>query len=236
MAEAESAAQGSGIATSAVEPKSSTLDDLALFERVKAGESPAFEVLMRRYNQRLFRVARAILRDDVEAEDVVQHVYVSVYLSAGQYAGRASLATWLTRITINEALSRQRLKLRREAIADMEAVLDSQRAPPGTSPEDHAVGRELAELLEGAVDALPEAYRLVFVLRTVEGMPSSEVAACLDVSEQVVRVRLHRARGLLRDSLYRKLGRGAPGVFAFAGERCDRIVSGVFARLHQMGH
>jgi RNA polymerase sigma-70 factor (ECF subfamily) len=191
---------------------------------------------MRRYNQRLFRVARSILSEDAEAEDVVQQVYVSVYLNASQYAGRASLATWLTRITINEALSRNRSKQRRDAVESVEELLNRQRGTNLGSPEDQASRREMAGMLEAAVDALPESYRIVFVLRAVEGLRSSEVASCLDVSEEVVRVRLHRARALLRDELYRQVGRSASSVFSFAGERCDRIVAGVFARLRALQH
>jgi RNA polymerase sigma-70 factor (ECF subfamily) len=210
--------------------------DEQVVERVLAGETAAFEVLMRRYNQRLYRVARAILRDDAEAEDVMQDAYVRAYQHLSQFAGRARFATWLTRIAVHEALARSHRRARVTALdgiagPDGEFVMPT---APSTSPEYQASARETSRLLEDAILALPDAYRTVIMLRDIEEMNTAEAAACLDISEDNLKVRLHRARALLRRELFARAGASSSSAFEFPATRCDRIVANVFARLARL--
>lgn len=207
------------------------LTDELVVARVLAGDRDAFEVLMRRHNQRLFRAARAVLRDDAEAEDVVQDAWVRAYAHLRRFAGRSSLATWLTRIAVHEALARRRRRGRHVPLADHAATLTAATR----SPEDAAGARQVVAALEAAVDALPLPYRTAFVLRDVQGLDTGETAACLDVPEATVKTRLHRARSLLRRRLHETAAIAAPGAFAFAGRRCDRIVDVVMARIRASG-
>jgi RNA polymerase sigma-70 factor (ECF subfamily) len=206
------------------------LPDGALVAQILAGEADRFEVLMRRHNQRLFRTARAILRDDAEAEEAVQQAYVAAYQHLDSFRGDAQLATWLVRIVVNTALARRRALARH---GDLALVREAElpEAPRPASPEEAASRGELRHLIEAAVDRLPEAYRVVFILRDVEELSTAETAAALDLGEEAVRVGLHRARRALRDLLLEGLDAEAARVFSFDGERCDRIVAGVFARL-----
>jgi RNA polymerase sigma-70 factor (ECF subfamily) len=219
-----------------------TLTDEEVAARVLAGETGLFEVLMRRYNRRLFRVARAIVRDEGEAEDIMQETYVRAFAALGQFQGRASWATWLTRIAVNEALARLRRRGRfvghgDEAIDGGEDQMESEQAARGVSggrcigPEETTAARELSGFVERAVDDLPDSYRVVFMLREVEELSTTETAACLDISEDLVKVRLHRARVELRRLLDARLGAATREVFDFHLSRCDRIVAAVMARL-----
>lgn len=216
-----------------------TLTDEEVAARVLAGETGLFEVLMRRYNRRLFRVARAIVRDDAEAEDVMQETYVRAFAALGQFAGRAPWATWLTRIAVNESLARVRRRGRfvgREAVDVMEDEMESddvRGASGGRSigPEEATSARELSGFLERAVDELPDSYRMAFMLREVEELSTAETAACLDISEELVKVRLHRARTELRRLLDAQLGAATREVFGFHLSRCDRVVAAVMARV-----
>jgi len=202
--------------------------DEQLIDRVRAGDVGIFAELVQRHNRRIYRVARAILRDDTEAEDTVQQVHLAAYLHLEQFEGRASYATWITRIAIREALGRAASVRRRldHGAVDVERAEERVRSEL-PSPEELASSRELVELLEAALDALPEAYRLVFMLREVERLSTAETADCLGMSEDNVRVRLHRARGLLRTELWRQIGTSSEEAFAFAGERCARTVARV---------
>lgn len=208
------------------------LPDEDVVRRIREGETALFEILMRRYNQRLFRVARAIVRDDAEAEDVLQQAYVNAYAHLDQFAGTARFSTWLTRIATYEALGRLRRRGRQKetSMGDGEDAMDGFPTPQ-PNPERQAFAGELRRALETSLDALPEAYRTVFVLRDVEGLSTSEAADCLEVSEDVVKTRLHRARVMLREDLFERAGLSARSVFAFDGERCDRIVAAVLARI-----
>ena len=210
------------------------LSDEEVVRRVLAGDRPLYEVLVRRYNQRLFRVARAIVRDDAEAEDVMQQVYVQGYAHLGQFAGRAQFSTWLTKIAVYESLARARRRAReagsRARSAEDGGDLDTVRSSE-PDPEQQAWRAEVRVLLESAIEAIPAAYRVVFVLREVEGLSTSETAQCLDVSEDVVKTRLLRARGHLRDELLERAGLVSATAFPLHLSRCDRIVAGVFARL-----
>lgn len=211
----------------------SELSDEEVVRRVCAGETGLFEVVMRRHNQRVFRVARAIVGDDAEAEDVMQQAYVNAFQHLLQFEGRARFATWLTRIAANEAKARLR---RRRSVPFLDPERDEEPArgawaQPGLDPEQWASIAELRGVLESAIASLPDGHRTVFVLREVEGLSTQETAASLDLSEDVVKTRLHRARARLRAELLERLGLAAPHVFEFHLSRCDRVVEGVFARL-----
>jgi len=212
-----------------------TLTDEDVVRRVLAGEIEMFEILMRRYNRRVYRTVRAIVRDNGEAEDVMQDAYVRAYANLGQFAGRAKFSTWLTRIAVNEALARVRMRKRLvylpEDTGGIGMNIYTSKTP---DPEQNALAKELALVVEEAVDSLPEAYRSVFMLRQIEDMSTAETAECLDISEEAVKVRLFRARALLRDELCSRIGSAAPDAFAFDGLRCDRIVTAVLDRIRRM--
>ncbi|MGE5053248.1 MAG: RNA polymerase sigma factor [Acidobacteriota bacterium] len=208
--------------------------DEEVVRRVLDGETALYELLMRRHNQRLYRVARAILRDDAEAEDVMQDAYVRAYQNLASFEGRAKFVTWLTRIAVHEALTRSRRRLRFRALDPSdESNGEIMQSPPSStrSPEQQAYDRELAAVLEKAVSSLSEDQRLVFMLRDVEGMTTEETAHCLNLTEENVKVRLHRARAGLRKRLYRVVGATAARCFQFHAVRCDRVVKNVFGTL-----
>lgn len=208
--------------------------DEEVVRRVLEGESPLYEILMRRHNQRLYRVARAILRDDAEAEDVMQDAYVRAYQNLASFEGRAKFITWLTRIAVHEALTRSRKRLRFQPLDPVEESNGEimQSAPSSVrSPEQQAYDRELGAVLEKAILALSEDHRLVFMLRDVEGLSTEETAHCLNLTEENVKVRLHRARARLRKGLYEAAGATTSRCFAFHAVRCDRVVKNVFQML-----
>jgi RNA polymerase sigma factor (sigma-70 family) len=211
-------------------------DDDDLVRRVVAGDRSAFEPLMRRHNRRLFRLARATLRNDAEAEDALQEAYFTAYRRLHQYRGEAALATWLSRVVLNECLARLRRANRRDNVAPIfspadQESLDQLAISTLERPDDAAVRAQMRGLLERRIDALPEAFRIVFVLRCVEELSVQDTAACLDLPEATVRTRHFRARSLLREALARELDLAERDAFEFAGARCDRIVAGVMARL-----
>jgi len=212
------------------EPTLESQTDEDLVHRVRAGEVTCFELLMRRNNRRVYRAVRSIVGSDDEAEDVMQEAYVNAYTHLGDFSGRARFSTWLTRIAVNEAFARLRRRRRLTALDDSNAE-DHGMASPGLGPEQHASDRELAVILEHAVDSLPEAFRTVFVLRSVEQLSISETAEVLDIPEDTVKTRLHRARGLLQNALTERVGASLPTIFDFHLTRCDRVVAGVFARV-----
>ncbi len=199
--------------------------------RVLAGERGLYALLLPRHNQRLFRAARAILRRDDEAEDVVQQAWVAAFENLEQFRHESSFATWLTRIAVNEALGRLRRSNRRGDLALVELHDESAMATEHPSPEEDVAAREMGVLLERRIDALPDLYRVVFMLREVEELGTADTAACLGLTEETVRVRLHRARHMLQESLTESLGAAAGRTFRFAGERCDRISRAVLGRL-----
>jgi RNA polymerase sigma-70 factor, ECF subfamily len=218
------------------EPESTTaLHDRALVESVRGGDRGSFAAIMRRYNQRLFRVARSIVGNDSEAEDVVQHAYVCAYAHLEQFSGAAAFSTWLTRIAINEALARVKNHSRTQSIAG-DVLTPDWRSGTSVfpSPEDDLSRRQLARLLEAAIDELPEICRVPLILREVQGLSTAETAACLAISEEAVRTRLHRARALLRHGLAERIGSAALDVWSFAGERCRRISVEVPAALEAL--
>lgn len=201
--------------------------DSSVVTEVLSGRPERFEVLMRRYNERLFRTARAILREDAEAEDAVQQAYLNAYEHLDGFDGRATFGAWLTRITVNEALKRRRKQARARPVA----VVPETPAPGEPEPERAADRARLRGLLERTVDGLPESYRLVLVLRDVQELSTREAARSLDISEEAVRVRLHRARRALREAIELETEGTLPDLFGFAGSRCERIVRRVFEAL-----
>jgi RNA polymerase sigma-70 factor (ECF subfamily) len=210
-------------------PTPPELPDLELARRVASGEPELFELLMRRHNQRLFRVVRGVVDDDGEAEDVLQDAWVRAFEHLGGFRGEASFSTWVTRIALHEAWARQRKGRRFVALdpAREEAIA----APAGDDPEGAAATGELRTALERAVAALRPHERTVFLLREVEGLTTAEAAEALELTEAAVKVRLHRAKSRLRRDLDRRLDRAARSVFSFDGTRCDRIVAAVLGRV-----
>lgn len=216
----------------------SELTDAQAIERVRAGQSSCFEILMRRHNRRLFRATRAIVRRDDEAEDVMQEAYVRAYEHLSEFRGEASFCTWLTRIAVHEAMARVRRERRvgplEQQLQESQDVLKS----PHRTPEQLVNDGQLRGALEQAIDALPDDFRLVFVLRVVEQMSGAETAACLGIPEETVKTRLHRARLRLQEIVMTAVDAGAERAYAFHLTRCDRVVHGVFARLNlpRAGH
>ena len=208
------------------------LTDEQVVAQVLSGETALFEVLMRRHNERVYRVARAIVRDDQEAEDVMQQAYVNAYAHLGQFTGKARFSTWLTKIAINESLARVRRRGKYELYDDeLSNVEPFMALNSARNPERQAFTGELHALLEWAIDGLPNGAREVFVLREVEGLSTAEAADVLGVSEDVVKTRLSRARAGLRRALMDRTGATAPEVFRFYRPRCDRVVAQVLSAI-----
>jgi RNA polymerase sigma-70 factor (ECF subfamily) len=207
-----------------------TLSDEEVVARVLAGDTALFEILMRRYNQRLFRVARGILADDGEAEDVMQESYVRAFRELAGFRGEARFATWLTRIACHEALARARKRRRLVSLAPGGGEPPD---PPSAAsgPDREMENRQLHTVLREAVEGLPDPLRAVFCLREIEGLSTEQAAAALDLTVENVRVRLHRAKRSLRQTLDERIGREVRRLYLFDGARCDRVVAGVFARL-----
>ncbi len=214
------------------------LSDEEIVRRILDGETALFELIMRRYNQRLYRVARAILRDDAEAEDVMQDAYVRAYGHLSQFAGRSQFATWLTRIAIHEALARVQRRKKTDQLGankwhDGEGEMNI--AATALNPEEQLSASELGRALESAILSIPEQYRLVLIMRDVEQLSTTETANALDLTEENVKVRLHRARAMVRKNLFAQAGSEAPRAFGFMGERCDRVVARVMAKICAAG-
>jgi len=215
------------------------LTDAALAARIAGGDRDAFVVLMRRYNRTVYRAARSILRDDADAEDAAQEAWIDAHAAIGGFRGDAKLSTWLTRIAVNAALQRLRKRRRGAEIITLDGDLDMDAGDDGETrvaidpdrPDLAATRAETRRLLEKAIDELPEAFRVVFVLRAVEEMTVEETAAALGMPETTVRTRFFRARSRLRESLARQMDLAVEHAFGFAGARCDRIVEQVLARL-----
>jgi len=230
------------VTQSTVQRSDSTLalGERKLVERAKNGDQLAFRAIMEQNNRRLYRVARAVMKNDTEAEDVVQETYLHAFSSLSKFRGESSLATWLTRIALNEALGHKR---KQRATVTLESVETAQQTSAQiiqfpamnteTDPERSAAQSEIRKLLERAMDALPEPFRLVFVMRDVEEMSIEETASHLDIRPETVKTRLHRARRLLRQSLDGQLSSSLKGAFPFAGARCARITEAVLSRLEK---
>ena len=215
------------------------LDDGTLVERARNRDGAAVRLIMQRHNRRLFRVARSVLNDDAEAEDVVQEAYVRAFTHLDGFRGEAQLSTWLTRIALNEALGRLRRRRTMVGLKDIDAIDDQGEARviylpsarQDNDPEAAAAQAQVRRLLERAVDELPDSFRMVFVLRDIEEMSTEETASHLGLRPETVKTRLHRARRLLRQSLDRTLSSAVSDTFPCAGVRCSRITEAVLTRL-----
>jgi RNA polymerase sigma-70 factor, ECF subfamily len=205
-----------------------TVDDAELARRIAGHDGAAFESVMRRHNGALYRVARAILKNEADAEDVLQESYLAAYRHMGEFRAEAKLSTWLTRIVVNQSLARRRSRDRAGTVVPFSEPEEQQDAT--SSPEQSTTRAEFRRLLERKIEALPLAFRTVYVLRDIDELSGAETAECLSITAATVRTRLFRARGLLRESLSRELDMATADIFHFGGEHCDRIVAGVLAR------
>ena len=223
---------GIGIGRTGVEAANAVLTDEEVVRRVIEGEPALFEILMRRYNQRLFRITRSIVTNDHEAEDIIQDAYVRAYEHLSQFEGRARFSTWLTKIAIYEAYARVR-RVDYQKVDSLSVLEDNglDLKSEERDPERQIYTGELRLALEKAFDALPDGYRSVFMMREVEGLSTAETAECLEISEENVKTRLHRARASLQRELYTLAGAEGNGAFQFLGARCDRVVARVLERI-----
>ncbi|WP_027664555.1 RNA polymerase sigma factor [Rhizobium leguminosarum] len=220
-------------------PQISTLSDADLVPLAKMGDEPAIRTIVQRHNQRLFRTARAVIRNDAEAEDVVQAAYVKAFTNLATFRGDAQLSTWLTRITLNEALGRVRARKNTTGLGE----IDMQTTGPGgevlqfpsslsaTDPETELARSQARHLLENAVDELPDDFRAVFVLRDIEGMSTDEAASYLGIRPETAKTRLHRARKMMRQSIEKQLSGAFSALFPFDGARCAFMADRVIAAL-----
>jgi RNA polymerase sigma-70 factor (ECF subfamily) len=219
-------------------PSAAELADEVIVDRVRSGDTALYEILVRRHNQRLYRTIRAILRDDRDVEDVMQQAYLDAYMHLDQFRGTAKFATWLTRIAVNRAIRNGQGERRKLALvaseSDATGLAIEHAAAPGLDPEHSMYGHELKTVLESLVDGLPDPFRVVFVMREVEGLSTAETAAALDINEDTVKTRLHRAKRLLRDQLDRRLGPAASEIYPFHLTRCDRVVNGVMTAIRSV--
>lgn len=225
--------------TATAEPDLRSLGDIALVERARHGDGDAFREIVQRHNRRLYRVARSVLGDEAEAEDVVQEAYVRAFAHLDGFRGEARLSTWLTRIALNEALGRVRQRRPTVGVEHIDRIEERGEAriivlptaQKDGDPETAAARAEIRRLLERAVDRLPDPFRVVFVLRDIEEMSVEETAAQLGLRPETVKTRLHRARRLLREALDRTLSSALADTFPFAGARCARITEAVLRRI-----
>lgn len=210
--------------------------DAELVRRARGRDEAAIRSIIKSNNRRLYRLARGILRNDVEAEDVVQETYVRAFTHLDSFRGESSLSTWLARIAMNEALGR--LRSRRDSVewtslppGTLEAQIIQFPLSASSDPEKTMAQREIQHVVEHAIDDLPEAFRIVFITRVIEGMNVEETAEILDLKPETVKTRLHRARVMLRDNIEKKVGPVVMEAFPFAGKRCDRLTEAVLKRL-----
>lgn len=217
------------------------LEEAELVALARRGDGDAFRAIMKQGNQRLFRVARAVVGEDAEAEDVVQEAYLRAFTNLDAFRGEASVFSWLTRITINEANGRLRKRRPSVGLDQVEAtqakgahVIMFPNADPSLTPETDAARAQIRRMLETAIDELPEAFRVVFVMRDIEECSIAETAEALDVLPETVKTRLHRARRLLREALSERLASTMTEAFPFLGPRCDRITELVLQRLEAL--
>ena len=229
----KTAMQGS----SAPKPVPAAAGDAELVRRALARDETAVRDIIKANNRRLYRLARGILRNDGEAEDVVQETYVRAFTRLADFRGESSLSTWLSRIAMNEALGRLRRERPGVEISSLpQGALEAQiiqfpLVSAADDPEKSMAQREIQHVVEGAIDELPEPFRLVFMTRVVEGMNVEETAEILDLRPETVKTRLHRARAMLRENVEKKIGPVVMDAFPFAGRRCDRLTDAVLKRL-----
>ena len=215
------------------EPVSPTPADDEIVTRVVAGDHSLFELLMRRHNRRVFRTVLAILGSERDVEDVMQQAYVSAFQHLDQFRGDAAFSTWLTRIAANEAIRHRRRIGRASHLVEVDAS-PSLEPDESRSPEENVMNDELRRTLEAELLSLPDDYRAVIILRDVEGVSTTEASGILNVTEGVVRTRLHRARAMMRDRLSRRAAAGLESAWPFAGARCDRVVAAVMAEISML--
>ena len=217
------------------------LPDTEIVRRVRAGDITVFEILMRRHNQRVYRVVRAVVKDEADVEDVMQQAYINAFTHLHQFEDRSQFSTWLIRIALHEAFGRRRKVHKAETITarnrsdaddDRGEFMDTLTSPEA-DPERQAYAEELHRVLEAAVDTLPETYRTVFILRDIEGLSTRETGRGLGLGDEAVKTRLHRARVMIRRAVTVRIGEVAAGAFQFHAPRCDRVVSAVLARVPQ---
>ncbi|MGX8008121.1 RNA polymerase sigma factor [Mesorhizobium sp. ORM8.1] len=210
---------------------------MALVHRALAREPDAFRAIIKAHNQRLYRIARGVVRNDAEAEDIVQEAYMRAFAGLDAFRGEASLATWLSRIVINEALGRLRKRKRNVPMPEnpeaqiIRFPLNPNDLNPGDDPERTMAQRQILRLVERATDSLPDVYRTVFVARVIEGLSIEETAELLGVRPETVKTRLHRARAQMRKALEDEIGPVLLDAFPFAGRRCERLTHEVMKRL-----
>ena len=219
----------------------SALPDTEIVRRVRAGDSALFEILMRRHNQRVYRVVRAVVKDEADVEDVMKQAYINVFTHLHQFEERSKFSTWLIRIALHEAFGRRRkvqrsdsttARIRSDVNEERGELMDTLTSPQA-DPERQAYAQELHRVLEAAVDTLPDTYRTVFMLRDIEGLSTSETGEGLGLGEEAVKTRLHRARAMIRRAVTARIGEVATGAFQFHAPRCDRVVAAVLARVSQ---
>lgn len=214
------------------------LSDAEIVRRVQDGQVTLFEILMRRHNQQLYRAARAVIGNERDVEDVMQQAYINAFTHLHQFESRSLFSTWLTRIALNEAFALR--KQAQQTVSLQRLPQDSDRRLGGSmesatslqpDPERHAYAEELRRVLEAAVEALPESYRTVFMLRDIEGLSTAETGEGLGLGDEAVKTRLHRARAMIRRAVTARIGSATAGAFQFPAPRCDRVVAAVFARI-----
>jgi RNA polymerase sigma-70 factor (ECF subfamily) len=219
-------------------PGDTPADEAALIARAVRKDERAVRAIIQKHNRRLYRLARSVVRDDSEAEDVLQEAYVRAFTSLATFRGESGLGTWLARIVLNEALGRLRRKRPTVELAELERARPPQAqviafplAHPQPDPERTMAQRQIHAMLEHAIDELPDAFRTVLVARVIEDMSIEETAALLDLRPETVKTRLHRARGLLKQALEKHIGSALTEAFPFDGRRCERVADAVVARL-----
>ena len=224
------------MASHAAKQNSYPNSDTEQVQRALACDAGAFRAIMQTHNQRLYRIARSILRNNADAEDAVQEAYVSAFTNLASYRGEGSLKSWLSRIVVNESLGRVRQRHSTIDLTELEQQSQAQiiqfpQSTPNDDPERTMAQRQIIHLVEQATDNLPEAFRLVFVARVIEGMSIEETSELLGIKPETVKTRLHRARQLVRDRLESEIGPILTDAFPFAGRRCERLTETVMKRL-----
>lgn len=218
--------------TSLTTAEITTLPDEIVIELIRTGNTGAYEIIMRRYNQRLYRIARSILTDNDAAQDAVQQAYISAYYKLDSYIHTGSIGAWLSRITINEALMIKR-KPENRIVDSIDTLENDSFAQTSNSPATTLANKELAILIETAVEKLPDVFRYVFVLRAIQQLSTKETAESLGINEATVKTRYHRARNLMQTTLNQHIEQTGMHVYEFAGQRCDHIVSSVLKCLEK---
>ena len=214
-----------------VKNNTGVISDESIIEQILKGNTDAFEIIMRRYNQRLYRIARSILINNDAAEDAVQQAYIAAYFKLDNYIPSGSFGAWLTRITINEALMIKRKPDNR--FAETKDIIDDEKiASTQSDPMSVQTNKELGGLIVAAVDKLPEEFRHVFILRAIQQLSTRETAESLNINETTVKTRLHRARNMMQQTLNQHIEKAGLHVHEFAGQRCDNMVKAVLEVLH----